>query len=228
VAAAAAGAGGAQAADLPLKVPSAAPPVAAPWAGWYVGGNVGAAYQQGTTQMGNDPNFYGYTPISNTTNNTSFIGGGQIGYNWQDGNFVYGLEADISGLTGGGGKSPTNFDGKAFSNSINWLSTVRLRGGLAVGNTMVYATGGLAIGGVKNSFLNSFNGFEASKSQSRTAVGWAVGGGVEHILWNSHWTIGLEGLFVDLGQSNVTVRDGKTAKFSNEAIIGRLKVNYKF
>jgi opacity protein-like surface antigen len=60
-------------------------------------------------------------------------------------------------------------------------------------------------------------------------VGWAVGGGVEHML-NRNWTIGLEGLFVDLGRSNLTFGQSgnKTTRFQNTAVIGRLKLNYKF
>jgi len=95
--------------------------------------------------------------------------------------------------------------------------------GLAVNDTMVYATGGLAIGGVKNTF-NPFNFI--SKSESKTKVGWTIGGGVEH-MWDRHWTIGLEALYVDLGHSNV---QGKFSTFqaSNTAVIGRMKLNYKW
>jgi len=50
-------------------------------------------------------------------------------------------------------------------------------------------------------------------------------------MWTRNLTIGLEGLFVDLGNSTVTapsLASDKTTKFSNQAVIGRLKVNYKF
>jgi opacity protein-like surface antigen len=57
-------------------------------------------------------------------------------------------------------------------------------------------------------------------------VGWTVGGGVEHML-NRNWTIGLEGLFVDLGRSTLNVKTSNL-RFSNQAVIGRLKLNYKF
>jgi outer membrane immunogenic protein len=213
-------AGGAQAADMPLKYPVAAP--AASWAGWYVGLNAGAAWQQG---VNNDA----YELFTLTTTGTSFIGGGQIGYNWQDGNFVYGLEGDIQGLTSGGTLTGTEAAGKGASNSITWLSTVRARTGLAVGNTMVYATGGLAVGGVKNS-VNL--GGSAPKSEATTRLGWTVGGGVEHMI-DQHWSLGVEALFVDLGSSSVTntvvpAFGAKTIKFSNQAVIGRFKVNYKW
>jgi len=112
----------------------------------------------------------------------------------------------------------------ALESQIRWLSTVRSRFGLAVGDTMVYATAGVAIGGVKNSLVSAGC---CSYSSTKTKVGWTVGGGVEHML-NRNWTIGLEGLFVDLGKSNVTSFAPKTTKFQNQAVIGRLKLNYKF
>jgi outer membrane immunogenic protein len=244
VAAAAAANGGAQAADLYAK----APPPPPSWAGWYIGVNAGVNWQGAQNQIG-DPKDAPNTPAV-ATSTTGFIGGGQIGYNWQDGNFVYGLEGDIDGLTGTAKSlNPyANFPGatgsKQFSNSIRWLSTVRARTGLAVGNTMAYVTGGLAIGGVQNSWTNTFPGAcggttSCIKSESTTRLGWAFGGGIEHILWNSHWTVGLEGMFVDLGGSTVTNvlpastsphfgATTKTAHFSNQAMIGRLKLNYKF
>jgi outer membrane immunogenic protein len=201
---------GAQAADMPIKAPRyVEPPAAASWAGWYIGAHAGAAWQQAQS-----------LDYGTSFSNTSFIGGGQVGYNWQHGNFVFGLEGDISGLA----NKNKLYDG--FSSSIRWLSTVRTRFGLAVGDTMAYATAGVAFGGVKNEV--------APYSSTRTSVGWVVGGGVEHML-GRNWTIGLEGLFVDLGRSNLKfshVEEGGTKsgrfRFSNQAFIGRLKLNYKF
>jgi len=236
---AAAAVGDAQAADMALKAPAEPYVPAASWAGWYIGLNAGANWQQAANQS-LDPKAVGGSP---TTSATGFIGGGQIGYNWQDGNFVLGLEGDIQGLTGTGtslniAANRTPPSTKQFSNSIRWLSTVRARTGLAVGNTMAYVTGGVAFGGVDNQFIghvSTISGLSGTKSVSTTRVGWAVGGGIEHILWNSHWTIGLEGMFVDLGTSQVSINnfpanpgDTKTARFSNQTVIGRFKLNYKF
>jgi outer membrane immunogenic protein len=201
--AAAAAIPGAQAADMPIKAPRYIEQPAS-WAGWYIGANVGGAWQQAQA-----------LDYGSSFSKSAFIGGGQLGYNWQHGNFVFGLEGDISGLSG---TNTIPYLGGA--SSIRWLSTVRGRFGLAVGDTMAYATAGLAIGGVKH----SLDGGEYSSS--KTSVGWAVGGGVEHML-NRNWTIGLEGLFVDLGRSNLDTKIGRF-KFSNQAVIGRVKLNYKF
>lgn len=216
--AAAAAVPGAQAADMPIKAPRYVEPSAS-WAGWYIGAHAGAVWQNTQTDS---RSVYGFFLGTTSASKTGFIGGGQIGYNWQNGNFVFGLEGDISALS-----SKTNagiFGYTSFESRIRWLSTVRSRFGLAVGNTMAYMTAGLAIGGVKNSTV--FTGC-CSYSDSSTKVGWAVGGGVEHML-NRNWTIGLEGLFVDLGKSTNTVPGLKTTRFSNQAVIGRVKLNYKF
>jgi len=220
--AAVAAAGGVQAADMAMKTPVVAPPPPALWAGWYVGVNAGTNWQHATN--------LGYGTTSVTTDATGFIGGGQIGYNWQNGNYVYGLEADFDGLTGKGSSNPTGAKGSGnINNRITWLSTIRTRAGLALGNTMAYITGGLAIGEVKD----NFGPFSCcTKSASKTRVGWTVGGGVETFL-TQNWTLGAEALFVDLGQYsgpnfNCVECAGKATKFSHQAIISRLKLNYKF
>jgi outer membrane immunogenic protein len=222
--AAAAAIPGAQAADMPIKAPRYVEP-AASWAGWYIGAHAGAAWQR--SDVTTDASVYdGYSYIPNpnaSLSKTGFIGGGQIGYNWQHGNFVFGLEGDISGLSGKASAAVTGAYSGAYSSQIRWLSTVRGRFGLAVGDTMAYMTAGVAFGGVRNSVVGLF---DDNYSSSKTKTGWTIGGGVEHML-NRNWTIGLEGLFVDLGSNTVGVKS-KTTRFSNQAVIGRVKLNYKF
>jgi outer membrane immunogenic protein len=224
--AAAAAMPGAQAADMPIKAPRYVEP-AANWAGWYIGAHAGAAWQK--TDVNTNSGFveccYSFYPNPNASfSKTGFIGGGQLGYNWQHGNFVFGLEGDISGLSSRASSSFATYavENGTYSSKMRWLSTVRGRFGLAVGDTMAYMTAGVAFGGVRNTVDYGF----ARYSSSKTKTGWTVGGGVEHML-NRNWTIGLEGLFVDLGDTTVGPRS-KTTRFSNQAVIGRLKLNYKF
>jgi outer membrane immunogenic protein len=242
VAAAAAAAGGAQAADLGVrKAPPPAPVVAPPsWTGWYVGVHAGANWQMADAEYA-APFHTGSIGASLPGGNTvGFIGGGQIGYNWQFApTWVLGVEATISGLTGKATAKPefTLTKGNGFSSEINWLATVRGRiGWLMDPDTMFYGTGGVAWGGVKNSANpNGFNNvFCCTKSESTTRTGWVAGGGIEHMLggaW-SHWTLGVEVLYVDLGSSTGTgvAADGDTkgTKFHNKAAIGQVKLNYKF
>jgi outer membrane immunogenic protein len=198
----------AQAADMAYK----APPIAAPsWAGWYIGGHAGVA----SVEINRDFTDGGTDDFSGRR--TSFIGGGQIGYNWQSGTLVYGLEADGSFLSG-----KQSFDDGDASNKLPWLVTARLRMGLAVGDTMAYVTGGVAFGQVKTAIFD----FE-TYSQSKTRIGWTIGGGVEHMI-NRNWSIGLEGLFVDLGSKTYCAKDCELRRVSGQAVIGRVKANYKF
>ncbi len=211
----------AQAADLPIKAAQVLPPPLPMWQGAYVGIHLGAAWQDANNEY-TQVNHGQYASVG--TSNTSFIGGGQIGYNWQSGTWVYGVEADISGLSGSGGGS-ASARGTAYTadNKINWLSTFRGRIGYAPSNWMIYLTGGLAIGGVNNTWSSRY----AVKSESKTRVGWTIGGGLEYLV-NPNWTVAVEGLYVDLGDSSTIVVGPKTTRFSNTAAIFRFKANYKW
>jgi outer membrane immunogenic protein len=148
--AAAAAMPGAQAADMPVKAPRyiEQPPS---WAGWYIGGNVGGIWQQNSASTSCNFSCYenvGLARDPNTFSKSGFIGGGQIGYNWQHGNFVFGIEGDISGVSNKNTGERQKATGYQYSSRISWLSTVRGRFGLAVGDTMAYMTAGVAFGGV--------------------------------------------------------------------------------
>jgi outer membrane immunogenic protein len=224
------------AADMGARFAPATMPTAS-WTGWYVGGHLGAAWQQSSFVVSS-----GYSPISATLTDTGFMGGGQLGYNFQQGNFVYGLEADISGLSGNPSLATPVPDPRCsscgfFVNSkINWLSTVRGRAGLAVNDTLVYLTAGVAIGGVTNHFGYALvtPGHVSLVTNDVTRTGLAVGGGVEHMIWGN-WSVRLEGLFADLGRTTtkgIKLSTGgtltKTSAFSNLAVIGRGGLNLKF
>jgi len=205
---------GAQAADMPLKAPRMVEAPAS-WAGWYVGLHAGAAWHDMDAHNVVDPTYN----ISKTK--SGFIGGGQIGYNWQRGVVVFGFEADISGLSSTASGSSGYFN---YASKISWLSTVRGRLGVTLTpNTLLYGTGGVAFGGVKN----TFDGGGPVYSESKTKTGWVAGGGIEYRL-SRNWTVGAEGLFVDLGSSTFGSGGFKTTRFKNRATIGRVKLNYKF
>jgi outer membrane immunogenic protein len=92
----------AAAADMPVKAPVA--PVPAPiysWTGFYVGVHAGWGWSSYTVAVTPSPAFVsasGYETNSFDQNSDGFIGGGQIGYNWQFApNWVIGIEGDISG-----------------------------------------------------------------------------------------------------------------------------------
>ena len=152
------------------------------------------------------------------------IAGGQIGYNWQSSNWVFGLEADAA-VVGREGQSgaincaatlvggvclpgltflPAGATGTslAVDQNLEWFGTVRGRAGmLATPQVLFYATGGLAYGSIKTS--GAFAGFNANGvavaaigSNSDIRVGWTVGAGIEGKI-TSNWSAKLEYLYMD-------------------------------
>jgi outer membrane immunogenic protein len=249
VAALAISAGSALAADLPSrKAPPLLPPPPPPaplWTGFYVGLNAGGTWANSNLQtLGVGP--VAYTPgfpngnllqlnahlaafssaasVSGVNSGAKggFIGGGQIGYNWQFyGSFVAGVEADIQGLAGSGGAGSvatsasvgngSNFIGfHSFRGSIDYIGTVRGRlGWLFTPTLLLYGTGGLAYGGVTlnttslvyNDNLSNLGVLPASLGGvnfSNTQVGWTAGGGVEW-MFMPNWSAKVEYLYYDLG-----------------------------
>ena len=78
------------AADMPVRAPLPPPLPVFSWTGFYIGGNIGGAW---TSNRWTDT-FFGTNFNNNNNNNGVFIGGGQIGGNYQVGNFVIGGEWD--------------------------------------------------------------------------------------------------------------------------------------
>lgn len=207
----------ANAADMPVRKASPPPFAPAPsWTGWYIGGHAGAAWVA-IDRLDSDDDIR-----RGSGRTTGFIGGGQIGYNWQKGNFVYGFEVDGSFVDGK--REHTGYE--PWSNNLPWLATARARMGVAIGDTMVYGTAGLAFGTVKTKLAHCPNGCDYY-SQSKSRVGWAAGGGVEHMM-TRNWSIALEVLHVDLGAKTYCTKDCSTRKVTGKANIGRVKANFRF
>lgn len=248
------------AADLPVKAPT---PVVASygWTGFYIGLNAGAGWGRAKTdEIGIDPLIVipaqnvGSLPTSFNKRADSFVGGGQIGYNWQSGQYVLGIEADIAYISFRA-NSVYAVDVIAFnpaltttqSSRLGWLGTVRPRvGWLWTPSTMIFATGGLAYGSAKGSTRIDIptpgtcpltNAFCAVGSGSKTVFGWTVGGGFEMLL-GSNWTGKIEALYFDVGDLEYPVIS--TANFglggteilrsstSFNGVIVRAGLNYKF
>ena len=86
----------------------------------------------------------GGVPVTGSSDLNGFVGGGQIGYNWQGASpLVVGLEADFQGTTQR--HTDTGF-GVSLKQELPWFGTVRGRIGYAFDRAMIYATGGLGSG----------------------------------------------------------------------------------
>lgn len=168
------------------------------------------------------------------THPSGFIGGGQIGYNYQMGWFVWGVEADFSGADISGSASKTvratgldliapavivNTATGTANQKLDWLGTLRGRVGFVPFTPLlVYATGGLAYGHVsidttlsETATVTGVPGVcpcsaTSTASTSSTQFGWTAGGGVEW-MFAPHWSLKAEFLYYNLGtvSTNMTL-----------------------
>ncbi len=199
----------ANAADLARRhtMPTKAPLYAAPynWTGFYVGINGGGGF-------GGSSSFS--APFASSSFDTSGgLAGGTIGYNWQTGPLVFGLEGDgdWSGI-----KGSSTCAGISCSLRNDWLATARGRVGYAFDRFLPYITGGGAFGNVKANI-------SGVGSTDETRAGWTLGGGLEFAIAGP-WTAKVEYLYADLGNSSSIA--GSNADFKTNIVRGG--INYRF
>jgi outer membrane immunogenic protein len=178
------------------------------WAGLFVGGTIGYG-------LGRNDSAFTTTGAVGLNAETFFLsprgfdGGGIVGYNWQFGTWVAGVETDYQGSTGSGYLTCAAACGPALSTAIDQklssFGTLRGRLGYAVGPALFYATAGLAYGDVKESITQFAPGVAtAAASFTHSKTGFAAGGGIENKLdffgmLGPNWTTRTEYLYVDLG-----------------------------
>ena len=209
---------GALAADLPLK---ARPAAYWSWAGFYVG-TQSSAYA-GHTKF-DDP--FGPSIFGDRAFTPGYAWGGLIGYNWQNGNIVYGLEADANILSADGTVTCAAFSGGYSSSNCrahpNAFGTVTARIGLALGpqgRTLVYGKGGFAWqhNDVSVTLNNNFFLPTPTTTTSLTQTGWTLGAGVERALTPA-WSVKFEYDYMNFGHhGDVTI---PASVFGPVAIIG--------
>jgi outer membrane immunogenic protein len=190
------------------------------WSGFYIGANIGYSWGRSgdTSSLSNVALF----TSAGSTNLNGVVGGEQVGINWQQQNWVWGLEADIQGTGERGSRGftcpagvctpPTVTPGPrgqiitgdavpvSLDQKIAWFGTVRGRAGVLVSpKVLLYATGGLAYGEVRSN--ETIGGLPGVFSNSDTTVGYTVGAGIEGAI-GGNWTAKLEYLYVDLGRTS--------------------------
>ncbi len=202
--------GAAQATDLPM--PYKARPIVAPapmvynWTGFYVGVNLGGSWvdtDDNNTFSATIPG--GGTFLATPSTSASFsgiVGGAQIGYNWQMGHFVYGLEVDIDGSSASGNASVgCGIAGCTVTGTpaVDAFGTIRGRLGYAQDNWLFYGTGGFAWQHITNTVTDTTAAGSATVFNASTVQGgWVLGAGVE-TAFAPRWTAGLEYLYIDTG-----------------------------
>jgi outer membrane immunogenic protein len=147
------------------------------WTGIYLGAHVGYGWSDADWQFDATP------AISTNHSGTGGLLGGQIGYNIQVRQFVFGAEADLSSAWLDGS---TACPSAAFNcgHSFNWMASVRGRAGVAVNNnrTLLYGTAGVAWADVDYAAKDAVTGATFGTGFSNTHVGWVAGAGIEHML----------------------------------------------
>jgi outer membrane immunogenic protein len=218
-------AGAAQAADLPTKAPVYKAPTAAPfsWTGFYIGGHVGAGWGDKKWSDWFDPiNELGTVGPDASYKVNGPLAGGQIGYNFQSGWTVFGIEADASwtDIKGNGNNDPFVFPGiksgfgcldlnGACTSKIEALGTITGRLGVAVDRVLFYAKGGAAWVQERHTVrafdLSAPNDplFNFTSTTSQTRWGWTAGAGIEYAFTNS-WSAKVEYNYLDFGKDEVS------------------------
>jgi outer membrane immunogenic protein len=204
----------AQAADIPRPVYKGVSPVVAyyNWTGFYVGVNAG--YGWGTSD---------WSAVPTASNKPKgFLGGGTIGYNYQMGSIVWGVEADWDWSNV---KATVTCAPLVTCGTENtWLATARGRLGYAFDRWMPYITGGGAYGKVTATI--SAPAFGVLASTSHNQLGWTFGAGLEYAFL-SNWSAKFEYLYVDLGSFNTGPLPIVNNVSFKENIV-RAGLNYKF
>jgi outer membrane immunogenic protein len=209
----------ASAADLSRPMYTKAPPVAPyafSWTGFYVGPNIGGkwAHTDDTLNVG------GASLGLGSTTDSTVIGGGQIGYNWQMGQWVVGLEGDIDAQHW---STTRLLLGGTFTADSHWEASIRGRIGYTWDRVLLYATGGAAF-----TQLNVGTNIGAGLvSDDQTIVGGTVGGGIEYAVTNNI-SLGVEGRWTFYGDNNFNGGPGVTqnVKLDTTEVLGKLNFHF--
>jgi outer membrane immunogenic protein len=201
----------AQAADLPqpsYKAPAYSAPSYMNWTGFYVGLNGGYGFGKSN---------WDFPAVSISPK--GLLAGVTIGYNFQTGSWLWGVEgdADYSGIKG----SADCGVGVNCETKNSWLATARARIGYAGWNNWLpYITGGGAMGDIKAT--NVFG------TANKAKIGWTAGAGIEYAMW-TNWSIKAEYLYVDLGSFDCGIACGVAPdNVSFKANVVRAGLNYRF
>jgi len=252
----------AQAADMPLKAPPPAAPVMYNWTGFYIGGHVGGAWadRNGNDRFDRDRCFSGewsggpvcFDDHGFGRGDGRLIVGGQVGLNYQVGQWVWGVEGQISAITNTDNEDACGFFRWGLMrdhlfrcrDSGDWIATIAARLGVAFGQTgnwLLYVKGGGAFADARQgirlrdnctwAFCDSNFAFN---NNDDTRTGWMVGGGVEYGGWGN-WTWKLEYNFMDFGHRTIhfdRVLPGcdcrRDLDFDLQVHVVKVGLNYRF
>jgi outer membrane immunogenic protein len=226
---------GANAADLYVKAKPMAAPMPPPfsWTGFYIGGNLGGAwFQNGVTDT------FGLN-FNNGNNNGVFIGGGQVGFNYQISNIVWGVEADFDAASSNNNNNgvfvPVLGQTVQVTANDKWVTTIAARLGIAYDRLLFYVKGGGGWAGFNGFTVTNLNtGATFIGSGSSSDGGWLVGGGFEWA-FADNWSARFEYDFLGLGSRTFTIPAGSAFLAGDTFTTGNrnlqmatVGINYRF
>jgi outer membrane immunogenic protein len=237
-----------RAADMPARIPLKAQPVsAAPpsWTGAYVGLFAGYGWGDAKATAPFDPNtgfFYNFNGASYGFDAKGFFGGGTLGYNWQSGAIVFGIEGEVGylGLKGSAiepNDLPSTSDTRTrFKSDLYGAIYGRL--GIAHGAALIYGKGGVAFLDAEGSTIDPCANVPGcgtttlSMTGNKTMVGWSAGAGIEWML-SPQWSAKAEYAYFDFGKLDVSGPSSVAGEFYRQTIdvtahTGKVGLNYRF
>jgi outer membrane immunogenic protein len=225
------------------------------WTGCYVGANAGAGWNRNQVSESANPGGQNFAAVGSSfdvNGNGGFIGGGQLGCNYQFApNWVVGLQGDVSFGNISGQSTDPFFGGKSgdpltFQARTTWIASAQGRVGYAWNNLLLYGAGGPAwahtkySGGNLETFGNpstlcSIPGgpFAAcNPTGSDTTLGWTLGAGFDWA-FNNNWTAGFVYNHYAFGSRNVTLTDPNAPTPSDITVktqidTAKVTLNYRF
>jgi outer membrane immunogenic protein len=205
------------------------------WTGAYVGAQVGVGRLNATaTQVTPSYGYYGpctgyYGSGSCSLEAGGAVGGVNAGYDWQNNYFVYGVMADWDATDLKRTENLAPYYGGSFTGQVDWLASIRGRMGIGLDDTLIYITGGPALGMVKSSTA-LVGGLGSYGSLNSAEFGWVAGFGLERKL-SQQWSLKGEFLYYDLGRSHASASyptGTYTTEFTHEIMLGQVGLEFHF
>lgn len=201
---------------------------AATWTGPYAGASLGFAKHSNSYE--DQDEWYQAEGIEYASSSEGLLIGVQAGYNYQtSSSLVLGVEADVHFSTGKETALVNDCDSECTDvrTKANWMSSLRGRLGYAVGNAMIYATGGLAYGNPKSNWREEDGDDLGQFDNDGWESGYVLGAGAEFAV-SPRMTARVQGLYYDLGTTKQSHEDDYTMKIKNDQVAISAGLNFRF
>ena len=209
------------AADLAARPYTKAPAMVAAiydWSGFYIGINGGGGSSHATWDFVG----VGREGSHDATGGTV---GGQIGYRWQSGQWVFGVEGQGNWADFSGDNTSALFATRNRT-KIDAFGLITGQVGYAWNNVLIYVKGGAAV--VSNKYEISSTAGALLASTSDTRWGGTVGAGLEYG-FAPNWSVGVEYNHIFLSDKDVTFAGfAGTERIRQDVDMGLVRLNYKF